>query len=285
LNPLFIPILTAILGVIVFYWRRWAKEQPLRRFEQWAGEKPQKTWTKDSVWEQLGITWKNKSKIPVGWTIGGALVGAWVAGVFLHTSISFGLVFGGMAPFATLQIIHALRAKQERADAKAALELAQAVFAAGGTVEDWIRQVPERMEGPLRDVFRLAGAEAQRLGTPEALAMIARKTTDSFFRSAIIGMRANYDSAGDLQKFLSGVMEDIIQGERLERRMKGERERFQKMMAAILAVPAFLYIVFGDDVRSVLQKHFEANVALFVGLVGYLVIFWMAYRASRPRTF
>jgi len=218
--------------------------------------------------------------------IGPAVAGALFCVSVLHLSPAFGLVLGGIAPFIAISTLQNQRMKAYRRDAKSSLEFASAVFGAGGTVQEWVQEVVPRLEGPLHDPFAKAGAQLrQNIPVGRFLERLATKSPDAFFRWAAAGILMNERSAGDLQKFIAEVMDDLQTQERLERMMKQEQKSSNNMLMAMIAFPGLLFLGFHSTINAILARHWEANLVLMIGLGGYVALFLFASKITKPQVF
>lgn len=212
-----------------------------------------------------------------------AIAGSIISVVWWHKTPVFGLVIGAALPFLAKAMWHRHITQQYRKDVKTALLFAGAVFREGGTVETWIREVVDRLEGPLRKEFAAAAAQLNQMGVSYFLRHMAETSPDPMFRIAMAGIYDNYQSTGDLREFIMGILDNLRRQEHLERSMQQKLKQFTNMFAVPLLFPLAMYLLFQPAVDRLLAKSVTANVVLLVSIVGYGLMIWAANRFTRPK--
>jgi Flp pilus assembly protein TadB len=217
-----------------------------------------------------------------------AFAGAGSCVTLFHQTPVFGLVFGGLTPYLISMALQSQRNKQYREDEKAALKFGAAIFSAGGTIEEWIKEVVPRLHGPLHDDFALAAHQSAKyqISVTEFLGKMSQDSPDPFFRWAMAGIYSNAtQSGGDLPKFISEVIDELQTQERFERIMKGEQKKTNALLMAMIGFPVALYFLFQSTVEEMLAKYWTSHLVLLIGMLGYIGLFSMAARMTRPKIF
>jgi Flp pilus assembly protein TadB len=212
-----------------------------------------------------------------------AIAGGIASKMWWHKTPVFGIVIGAAIPFQAVALWRQYYSQSYRKDVKTALLFAGAVFREGGTVENWVREVKDRLEGPLRKEFAAGAAQINRLGVSYFLRQMAETSPDPIFRVAMAGIYDNYQSTGDLREFINSVLQNLRQQEHVERSIKQKQKEFLKMFAFPAIFPLMMYLMFQPSVDALLAHSFQANVVLFVGVVGYAALLSVAYRLTRPK--
>jgi hypothetical protein len=217
-----------------------------------------------------------------------AIVGAVSCVAFFHQTPVFGLVFGGLIPYLLTITIQSQRKKSYREDEKIALKFGAAIFSAGGTIEEWVGEVVPRLNGPLHDVFARAAHQnkSDQIPVTEFLERMSQSAPDPFFRWAMAGIYANATQAGgDLPKFISEVIDELQTQERFERIMKNEQKKTNALLMAMIGFPVALYFLFQSTVEEILAKYWTSHFVLLIGMLGYIGLFSIAARMTRPKIF
>lgn len=209
------------------------------------------------------------------------LGGAFIGGFTQNSPMIFGII-GAILPYAVVAIKKQLYMKAYWEDAKQAIQFAAAIFAAGGSLEDWMYEVLPRLSGPLKKEFQLGITNHKRgISITYFLESLAHRSPHAYFQYVVIGLLANYRSSGDQKEFLSQVMDDMANQERYSRIMNSERKRNQNMLLFVIGFPVSMYLLFKDSVEYTLKNHPYTNLVLLVGLVGLIGLVWLGNRLTK----
>ncbi len=224
--------------------------------------------------------WNQKS-LHLILAIPAALVGAFLGAFTQNSPMMFGIL-SALLPYAAMTIRKKMYMKAYWEDAKQSIQFAAAIFAAGGSLEDWMYEVLPRLSGPLRKEFQLGIANHKR-GIPITyfLESLAQRSPHSYFQYVMVGLLANYRSAGDQKEFLAQVMDDMANQERFQRIMDGERKRNQNMLLFVIGFPVSMYLLFKDSVDYTLKHHPFTNLVLLAGILGLIGFLWLGNRMTK----
>lgn len=205
-----------------------------------------------------------------------------VLGVFTENSSVILGVMGSIIPYLILTIRRKLFMKAYWQDAKQAIQFAAAIFAAGGSLEDWLYEVLPRLSGPLKREFQTGITNHKRgISITHFLETLAQRSPHMYFQYVVVGLLANYRNSGDQKEFLSEVMNDMSNNERFARIMESERKRNQNMLLFVIGFPVSMYLLFQDSVNYTLKNHPSTNLVLLVGVLGLIGILWLANRLTK----
>ena len=209
------------------------------------------------------------------------LMGAFVGGLTKNSPVIYG-VLGAFLPYIIVSIRQKMFMKAYWEDAKQSIQFAAAIFAAGGSLEDWMYEVLPRLSGPLKKEFQIGVTNHKRgISITYFLESLAQRSPHSYFQYVVIGLLANYRSSGDQKEFLSQVMDDMANQERFTRIMESERKRNQNMLLFVIGFPVSMYLLFKESVDYTLKNHPYTNIVLLVGILGLVGVLWLGNRLTK----
>ncbi|HHY68226.1 MAG TPA: hypothetical protein GX517_13710, partial [Alicyclobacillus sp.] len=143
-------LFTVFFVALYFAWRWWRG-----RYERAAREilrpKERSRPSLRTLTARLALpTHLGRSSLHIWAAVALGIGGAVISRFWWHKTPVFGLIVGAAIPFVVTAIWRRVYTQRYRKDVKTALLFAGAVFREGGTVETWIREVVDRLEGPLR---------------------------------------------------------------------------------------------------------------------------------------
>lgn len=278
-------LLFAAFFAVLYFAIRWWRE----RYERAAREllRPKSIpVSRRSLLARNGVLrsgWRGATKTNLWIALPLGVLGGATSVFYFHKSPVFGLAFGVALPFLITLYLNRRYQRAYREDVKKALAYAGAVFREGGTVEQWVREVVERLEGPLRQEFAFAAAGLSQQGVAPFLRQMAETSPDPMFRIAMAGIYDNYQSTGDLRLFIIGVLDSLKRQEHLERSLQNHMRQFTSMFAIPLLFPAFMYMLFQPVIDAILAQSVVANIVLAIAIAGYAGLAFLAYQATKPK--
>lgn len=215
-----------------------------------------------------------------------SMIGGAIGLSSINISPVLGAILGAGIPYLAVTQWRRFYEVRYREDAKRAIQFAGAIFAAGGSVEEWIVEVVPRLEGPLRADFE-QGVRNYRQNIPvtKFLESLIQRSPDAYFQYVLAGLLANYRSAGDLKQFVSEVMDDIVNQERFTRVMSEQRKSGQQMLLFVMGFPAFMYLMFKDTVHLTLKQHPGSIFVFIIGIAGLFGFWFWGNRMTRSNLF
>ena len=197
-----------------------------------------------------------------------------------------GAVLGGIFPWILISLYKKNYDQNYREDVKQAVQFASAIFAAGGTIEDWVIEVVPRLKGPLQKEFE-QGVRNNRQNIPvtKFLENLMKKTSDPYFQYVLGGLLANYRSTSDLKGFIADVIDDMVNQERFSRIMMQQRKSINQMLIFIIAFPGFMYLLFKETIHQTILLHPVSGVMFLLFVLGLLGFVVLANRITRSNLF
>ncbi|MGR7947523.1 MULTISPECIES: type II secretion system F family protein [unclassified Paenibacillus] len=193
-----------------------------------------------------------------------------------------GFVVGTLAPWLIVLFLYQHYERSFQKDGRISIEFLHSVLTAGGSVEEWIREVVPQLDGPLRSIFDKANKNwGTAYTTPRLVEELIQKSPDSYLKLVYTGILHEYRNSGDMVKYTEEVMADIINQERFERLMKVQRQSGQSMLLFVGGFPIFMYLLFQPAIKRTLELHPTMNIAMLVGALGYVAFIWYGLHATK----
>ncbi|MDQ6422645.1 type II secretion system F family protein [Paenibacillus sp. LHD-117] len=193
-----------------------------------------------------------------------------------------GFVVGTLAPWLIVILLYQNYERSFQKDGRISIEFLHSILTAGGSVEEWIREVGQQLDGPLRPIFEKAVRNwGTAYTTPHLIEELIKKSPDSYLKLVFTGILHEYRNSGDMVKYTEEVMADIINQERFERLMKVQRQSGQSMLLFVGGFPIFMYVLFQPSIQRTLELHPGMNIVMLVGALGYVGFIWYGLHATK----
>ncbi len=220
-------------------------------------------------------------------TIGSVGIGVYLAIVILHATPLIGAVIGGVLPYIASETYKERWLDKYEEGVAQALEYGAGVFEAGATVEQWVRETADEVEGPVSTVFESGRRHVLRgeASIVEWLKHTARNTPSQYFSYVLWGIIANYEQASSLDAYMREVLDELSSRKRYERAMRLARDEAMKLLGAISLAPVVLYLLFSKPLNNYLAGTFTGNLIFGIGLMGYtaIVLFARQTATAKPK--
>ncbi len=218
-------------------------------------------------------------------TIGSVAVGVYITVTWMHATPFIGAVIGGVLPYLVSEMWKERWMDRYEEGVVQALEYGAGVFEAGATVEQWVREVGDEVEGPIVSVFEKGKAQVEsgQFSVVDWLRYTADATPSKYFSYVINGIIANYEQATNLDAYMHEVLDELANKKRYERAMRLQRDEAMKLLLAISMAPIALYAMFARAINAYLTGNFEGNLIFGLGLSGYVMIILFARRTASAK--
>lgn len=270
------------LFIITYLTRKHFKEAPYERIRRRMGHRRNRSKSTKTI--QKFFTAKRRLTYI---TIGSVVGGIYVTVAWMHATPFIGAIIGGVLPYLISEIWKERWMDRYENGVIQALEFGAGVFEAGATVEQWVREVGEEVEGPVAGVFAKGKSQVEsgQFSVVDWMRYTAEATPSKYFSYVLHGIVSNYEQATALNEYMREVLDEINHKKRYERSMRLQRDEAMKLLVAISLAPIALYAMFYHPINKYLSGSLTANIIFGVGMAGYVAILLFARRtaATKPK--
>lgn len=272
-------ILLPVLFVVIYLTREHFKEAPYERIRRRMGQRRQRKGV-----QALQRLFTAKRRLTY-MTLGSVTGGIYVTVVWMHATPFIGAIVGGVLPYLVSEIWKERWMDRYEDGVIQALEYGAGVFEAGATVEQWVKEVGDEVEGPIALVFEKGKSQvvSGQFSVVDWMRYTAEATPSKYFSYVLYGIIANYEQASNLNEYMRETLDEVSHRKRYERTMRLQRDEAMKLLLAISLAPIALYAMFFHAINAYLAGDFTANLVFGLGLSGYVLILLFARRTASAK--
>ncbi len=273
-------VLLPAFFMVVYLTRQHFHEAPYERIRRRMGHRKKRGKGTRSI-QHLFTAKRRLTYITMGSVVGGIdITVSW-----LHATPFIGAIIGGVLPYLISEIWKERWMDRYEEGVIQALEYGAGVFEAGATVEQWVKEVGDEVEGPVVNVFEKGKqqVESNQFSVVDWLRYTADATPSKYFSYVLYGIIANYEQASNLNEYMREVLDEINHKKRYERAMRQQRDKAMKLLLTISLAPVAVYMMFFASINAYLADNFIGNLVFGAGLSGYVVILLFARRTASAK--
>lgn len=272
-------LVPALLVVAYLTWAHF-REAPYDRIRRRMGKSKKRSKSTQAI-QRLFTAKRRLTYITIGAVVGGI----YIAVAWMHATPFIGMIVGGILPYLISEVWKERWMDQYEEGVIQALEYGAGVFEAGATVEQWVREVGDEIEGPVVSVFEKGKSQVEsgQFSVVDWMKYTAEATPSKYFSYVLWGIVANYEQATNLEEFMREVLDEVNHKKRYERAMRLQRDEAMKLLLAISLAPVALYGMFFGAINSYLMSNFTGNLIFGAGMAGYVAIILFARKTASAK--
>ncbi len=276
----FLYVLLPTFFIVAYQTRQHFQEVPYERIRRRMGHRKRRGKTVRSI-KKIFTAKRRLTYVTIGSVVGGI----YITVVWLHATPFIGAIIGGILPYLISEIWKEHWMDRYEEGVIQALEYGAGVFEAGATVEQWVKEVGDEVEGPVVNVYENGKqqVESNQFSVVDWLRYTADATPSKYFSYVLYGIIANYEQASNLNEYMREVLDEINHKRRYERAMRQQRDKAMKLLVTISFAPIAVYMMFSSPINAYLAANFTGNLVFGAGLSGYVVILLFARRTASAK--